>query len=105
MATTDWTHLRLEHLRQTRVWRSIFRRGPARTNRTRSLAVFGNLGLHMMPVKVREKSLSVRATYYLGSISFFLFAVLTITGVLLMFYYHPAVPDAYRDMKDLIYAV
>jgi hypothetical protein len=23
------------------------------------------------------------------------------TGVLLMFYYHPAVPQAYRDMKDL----
>ena len=81
MATTDWTHQRLEQLRQTRVWRSIFRRGPARTNRTRSLAVFGNLALHMMPVKVREKSLSVRATYYLGSISFFLFVVLTITGV------------------------
>jgi hypothetical protein len=39
------------------------------------MAVFGNLGLHMMPVKVREKSLSVRATYYLGSISFFLFGV------------------------------
>src|SRR5664279_2776587 len=105
MATTDWTHQRLEQLRQTRVWRSIFRRGPARTNRTRSLAIFGNLGLHMMPVKVREKSLSVRATYYLGSISFFLFAILAITGVLLMFYYHPAVPDAYRDMKDLIYVV
>ena len=105
MATTAWTHQRLEQLRQTRVWRSIFRRGPARTNRTRSLAIFGNLGLHMMPVKVREKSLSVRATYYLGSISFFLFVVLAITGVLLMFYYHPAVPDAYRDMKDLIYVV
>src|ERR1017187_7684995 len=105
MATTDWTHQRLERLRQTRVWRSIFPRGPARTNRTRSLAVFGNLGLHMMPVKVREKSLTVRATYYLGSISFFLFVVLTITGFLLMFYYHPAVPDAYRDMKDLIYVV
>jgi quinol-cytochrome oxidoreductase complex cytochrome b subunit len=105
MATTDWTHQRLEQLRQTRVWRSIFRRGPARTNRTRSLAVFGNFALHTLPVKVREKSLSVRATYYLGSISFFLFVVLTITGVLLMFYYQPAVPDAYRDMKDLIYVV
>jgi quinol-cytochrome oxidoreductase complex cytochrome b subunit len=105
MATTIWTQQWLEQLRQTRLWRSIFRRGPARTNRTRSLAVFGNLGLHVLPVKVREKSLSVRATYYLGSISFFLFVVLTITGILLMFYYHPAVPDAYRDMKDLIYVV
>lgn len=95
----------VERLRATRVWKSIFRRGPALTNRTRSLAVFGNLFLHFLPVKVREKSLRVRASYYVGSISFLLFIVLTVTGVLLMFYYHPAVPQAYRDMKDLRFVV
>ncbi len=95
----------LDRLRATRVWQSIFRRGPARTNRTRSLAIFGNLFFHLLPVKVREKSLRVRATYYLGSLSFLLFVVLSITGVLLMFYYHPAVPQAYRDMKDLRFVV
>lgn len=95
----------MERLRATRVWRSIFRRGPARTNRTRSLAVFGNLFLHFLPVKVREKSLRVRASYYLGSISFLLFIILVVSGVLLMFYYHPAVPEAYRDMKDLRFVV
>jgi len=95
----------LEQLRQNRVWKSIFRRGPALTNRTRSLAVFGNLFLHFLPVKVREKSLRARATYYLGSFSFLLFLVLVISGVLLMFYYHPAVPQAYRDMKDLRFVV
>ena len=103
MATTPWIQQRFEQLRGTRVWRSVFRRGPARTNRTRSLAIFGNLSLHLLPVKVREKSLGVRATYYLGSIAFFLLVVLSLTGILLMLYYHPAVPDAYRDMKDLIY--
>jgi len=56
-------------------------------------------------VKVREKSLRVRASYYLGSISFLLFIILAVTGVLLMFYYHPAVPQAYRDMKDLQFVV
>ncbi len=95
----------LDWLRATRVWKSIFRRGPARTNRTRSLAVFGNIFLHALPVKVRERSLRVRATYYLGSFSFFLFVVLAITGILLMLYYHPAVPQAYRDMKDLRFVV
>jgi len=104
MATT-WTQNPLRHLRQTKVWKSIFRRGPARTNRTRSLAVFGNLFLHVVPVKVREKSLRARATYYLGSFSFFLFVILTISGILLMLYYHPAVPQAYRDMKDLRFVV
>ena len=97
--------LLLERVRETKVWKSVFRRGPARTNRTRSLAVFGSLFLHYLPVKVREKSLRVRATYYLGSISLILFAVLSLTGVLLMFYYHPAVPQAYRDMKDLQFVV
>jgi cytochrome b6 len=103
MATTF--HDALVRLRETRVWKSIFRRGPALSNRTRSLAVFGNLLLHFLPVKVREKSLRVRATYYLGSISLLLFVILSIIGVLLMFYYHPAVPQAYRDMKDLRFVV
>jgi len=104
MATT-WAQQTLNQLRSTRVWNSIFRRGPARTNRTRSLAIFGNILLHALPAKVREKSLRLRATYYLGSFSFFLFVVLSVTGVLLMFYYHPAVPEAYRDMKDLRFVV
>jgi quinol-cytochrome oxidoreductase complex cytochrome b subunit len=99
--TTAW----LERLRTTRVWKSIFRRGPANTNRSRSLAVFGNLFLHLTPVKVRESSLRARATYYLGSFAFFLFVILSITGILLMLYYHPAVPQAYLDMKDLRFAV
>jgi quinol-cytochrome oxidoreductase complex cytochrome b subunit len=94
-----------EWLRTTRVWTSIFRRGPARTNRTRSLAIFGNLFLHVLPVKVRDRSLRVRATYYLGSISFFLLVLLVVTGTLLMLYYHPAVPQAYLDMKDLKFVV
>jgi cytochrome b6 len=104
VATSSLARL-LERLRATRVWKSIFRRGPALTNRTRSLAVFGNVFLHALPVKVREKSLRVRATYYLGSFSLFLFVILVITGVLLMLYYHPAVPQAYRDMKDLRFVV
>ena len=95
----------LQSIRETKVWKSVFRRGPANTNRTRSLAVFGNLFLHWLPVKVREKSLRVRASYYLGSISFLLFIVLFITGIFLMFYYHPAAPNAYRDMKDLRFVV
>ena len=104
MATPSFGHA-LDWLCATSVWKSIFRRGPARTNRTRSLAIFGNIFLHMLPVKAREKSLRVRATYYLGSFSFLLFLVLVLTGVLLMFYYHPAAPQAYRDMKDLQFVV
>ena len=104
MATSFIEHSQ-EWLRTTRVWTSIFRRGPGRTNRARSLAIFGNLFLHVLPVKVRDRSLRVRATYYLGSISFFLLVLLVVTGTLLMFYYHPAIPQAYLDMKDLKFVV
>jgi cytochrome b6 len=98
-------HTALENPRTTRVWKPVSRRGPAITNRTRSLAVFQNLLLHWLPVKVREQSLRVRATYYLGSLSLFLFIILVVTGVLLMFYYHPVAPNAYYDMKDLRFVV
>ncbi len=102
---TSWSEKALHWLRNTRPWKSVFRRGPALTNRTRSLAIFGNLFFHLLPVKVREKSLRTRATYYLGPVSFFLFLQLVITGILLMFYYHPAVPQGYQDMKDLRFVV
>ncbi len=105
ITATSWTERALLRLQNTHVWKSAFRRGPARTNRTRSLAIFGNLFLHVLPVKVREKALRVRATYYLGSFSFFLFVLLSLTGILLMLYYHPAAPQAYRDMKDLRFVV
>lgn len=64
-----------------------------------------SLFLHIHPVKVREKSLRFSTTFYLGGISLGLFLVLIVTGSLLMLYYHPSVPQAYRDMKDLQFVV
>jgi quinol-cytochrome oxidoreductase complex cytochrome b subunit len=44
-------------------------------------------------------------TLGLGLINFYLFVILTLTGILLMFYYAPQTPGAYRDIKDLEYVV
>jgi quinol-cytochrome oxidoreductase complex cytochrome b subunit len=41
----------------------------------------------------------------MGGISFLLFIILTITGILLMFYYRPTVEHAYGDMQDLEFIV
>ncbi len=98
-------HSALQSLRATRGWKSIFRHNSAVTNRARSLAVRGNLLLHWLPVKVKDRSLRVRTTYYLGSMSLMLFVILVVSGVLLMFYYHPTTPQAYNDMKDLRFVV
>jgi quinol-cytochrome oxidoreductase complex cytochrome b subunit len=87
-------------------WRSIFRtRLPIKTNLDRSLIIFNSLALHIHPVKVRERAIRFSYTFYLGVITFSLFVVLVLTGVLLMLYYEPAIPNAYQNMKDLQYVV
>ena len=94
-----------ERLVSTQVWQSVFRHRYLDSNRNRSLAVFGNVFLHIHPVKVRERSIRLRHTMCLGGLSFGLFLALVVTGVLLMFYYRPSVPQAYRDMKELEFVV
>ena len=87
-------------------WRSIFRtRPPIKTNLDRSLIIFNSLTMHIHPVKVRERAIRFSYTFYLGMITFFLFVALVVTGVLLMLYYQPAIPNAYNNMKDLQYVV
>jgi quinol-cytochrome oxidoreductase complex cytochrome b subunit len=44
-------------------------------------------------------------TLGLGLINFFLFVILTLTGILLMFYYIPSTEKAYQSIKDLEYAI
>ncbi|OLD79957.1 MAG: cytochrome B6 [Ignavibacteria bacterium 13_1_40CM_2_61_4] len=95
----------LRWVRESSVYRSIVRHGIADTNRNRSLVVFENLFLHVHPVKVRAKTLRFTHTYWLGGVTLACSLVLIATGVLLMFYYHPSAPQAYRDMKELQYVV
>ena len=94
-----------ERVVATQVWQSVFRHRYLDSNRNRSLAVFSNVFLHIHPVKVRERSIRFRHTMCLGGLSFGLFLALVVSGVLLMFYYRPAVPQAYRDMKELEFVV
>ena len=92
-------------LRQSRIWRSVFRSGTGATNLHRALAVQQNIFLHLFSVKMRRRALDIGATWYLGALSFATFLILVITGIPLMLYYHPSVPQAYADMKDLQFAV
>lgn len=95
----------IKKLKKTQLWRSIFRRGYRDTPRNRALAIFGNVFMHLHPVKVWRGGLALKHTWCMGGISFLLFLILTVTGILLMFYYHPNPRDAYWDMKDLEYTV
>lgn len=102
--TTAWGRL-YALLVHNRVTRSVVRHGFPDTNRNRSLAVFTNFFLHIQPVKVRVRAIAFPRTFYLGGLSAVTFFILTVTGLLLMFYYHPSVPRAYQDMKDLEFVV
>ncbi len=94
-----------EALFRNRVWKSIFRHGFPGNERLRSEAITSNLFLHVHPVKVYRETLEFPKTLGLGLISFYLFVILSISGVLLMFYYVPHVDRAYQDMKDLQFVV
>lgn len=95
----------LTRLTSSSPWRSVFRHGLIRTNTDRALAAYSNVFLHVHPVKVRKSAIPTRVTFCLGGLSLALFIILTVTGVLLMFYYHPSAPRAYEDMKDLEFVV
>ena len=88
-------------LGETPVWTSIFRNGVPRTRRQRMKAVLNNIFLHLHPVRLPKHAVKLKYTWCMGGLSFFLFFVLTITGILLMFYYRPTVENAYTDMVDL----
>jgi len=92
-------------LRASQLYRSVFRHDYADTVRNRALEVTGNVFLHLHPITIPKHALRVRFTYCLGGLTFFLFLVETVTGVLLMFYYRPVPEYAYMDMKTLQYAV
>ena len=55
--------------------------------------------------RVRERQLGFRYTWYLGALTLGTFSIQLITGLLLMLYYHPSIPQGYADMKDLHFVV
>jgi len=91
----------LDYLYNTQVWRSIFRHGSPVTPRNRALAVLTNVFLHLHPVRLRRSGLRLKYTWCMGGLTFFLFLVETITGLLLMFYYRPTAEYAYADCQYL----
>lgn len=87
---------------QTQLWKSIFRVSHDRSDpRNRSLAVLSNVFLHLHPAKVNRDAVRYGYTWGMGGITFYLFIVLTLTGVLLMFYYHPTKEQAFFDILYL----
>ena len=90
-----------ETLRESELGRSAIRHPKLDTPRGRAMISFQSFLLHIYPVKVPRSVLRSRATLRLGFISTVLFTILFLSGMYLMFFYHPVVPDAYFDMHAL----
>ena len=64
-----------------------------------------NVLYHLHPVKVKRHAVKVSYTLCLGGLSFFLFILLTITGIFLMFFYRPTAASAWDTVQTLETAV
>jgi quinol-cytochrome oxidoreductase complex cytochrome b subunit len=97
----------MDMLHGSQLWRSIFRpgsifrRGYADSPRNRAYVVMNSLLYHLHPVKVKRHGIKLSYTLCLGGLSFFLFILLTITGIYLMFFYRPSVEVVYSDMQRI----
>jgi quinol-cytochrome oxidoreductase complex cytochrome b subunit len=97
----------MDQLHGSQLWRSIFRpgsifrRGYADSPRNRAYVVMNSLLYHLHPVKVKRHGIKLSYTLCLGGLTFFLFILLTITGIYLMFFYRPTVDLVYSDMQRL----
>jgi hypothetical protein len=107
MAKSMWQYWEdfLKTLQANKVWKSVFRREYPQDDAGRMRVMTQNFWLHIHPPKVYKNSIKMATSYGLGTITFSLFLILTVTGILLMFYYVPDTRRAYQDMKDLEFAV
>jgi len=91
----------LKEPEKTQLFRSIFRVKRDDSPRSRALSVLTNVFFHLHPAKINRDAVRYSYTWGMGGMSFYLFIVLTFTGVLLMYYYHPTKGQAYRDILYL----
>src|SRR5206468_4207027 len=76
-----------DFIRNSQVWKSIFRHPAPRDRRNRVVVMLTNVFLHLHPVSVRKSGIALSYTWCMGGLTFFLFLVLTLllsfTGYLL----------------------
>jgi cytochrome b6 len=83
------------------IWQSVFRSGYPSTPRNQMLAIATSIFLHLHPTRLHRTHVKITHTYCLGGLAFFMFLILTVTGILLMFYYVPSTDRAYTDIAAL----
>jgi len=90
---------------KTGIWEKLFWPWKPASEREAGSGIVANFLLHWFPNRVSLKSFAFGYSFYLGTVTFVLFLLLTVSGVILMFLYVPSVERAYWTIKDLEYAV
>ena len=67
MAEKSWA----TKVRETQVWKSIFRHGPPDNARNRAAVVAGNVFLHLHPIKLKKSGVQLGYTWCMGGLSCF----------------------------------
>lgn len=80
---------------------SLFRKDFRDNPRNRSYVIMNSVLYHLHPVKVKRHAVRVSYTLCLGGISFFLFIMLTVTGIFLMFFYRPTSTQAWGSIQQI----
>jgi quinol-cytochrome oxidoreductase complex cytochrome b subunit len=86
---------------ESQIWKSVFRHPMPADRRNRIVVMLTNFFLHLHPVSIKKQGIALSFTWCMGGVTFFLFLVETVTGVLLMFYYRPTLEWAYHDILAL----
>src|ERR687896_785323 len=90
-----------EIITESQIWKSIFRHPMPVDRRNRIVVMLTNFFLHLHPVSIKKQGIALSYTWCMGGVTFFLFLVETVTGVLLMFYYRPTLEWAFNDILAL----
>jgi len=83
------------------VWQKLIWPWDPKSNREAGSGIVANFLLHWFPNRVALRSLAFSYSFYLGTITFVVFLILVVTGVVLMFLYVPSVERAYWSIKDI----
>ena len=85
-----------DFIRNSQVWKSIFRHPAPRDRRNRVVVMLTNVFLHLHPVSVRKSGIELSYTWCMGGITFFLFPnVLSEPPSK----FKAGLPDTYEDSK------
>lgn len=90
-----------KRIKNSTIWRSIYPKPIPKTDREKSEIAITSFLMHLHPAHIKKAAIKFTCSFCLGGLSAGLFIILTVTGILLMFYYVPSVDRAHADMVDL----